>query len=74
MNTELIERAIRLAFKPKDCADAAIPLDVYQYVLDASDLIKELYQQMFIDNNRYTEELGKWIGSCNVLMEKLNDK
>ena len=69
MNFELIERAIRLANKPQDVKD----FDSKSYVEEASSMIKELYEQMFIDDRYHTEEVAKWINNSNKLMEKLNE-
>ena len=69
MNTELIERAIRMAHKPEDYVD----FDPNLYVKESSDMIKELYQQMFRDDEYHMNEVGKWISNCNKLMEKLNE-
>lgn len=69
MNFELIERAIRLAHKPQDVKD----FDSESYVEEASSMIKELYEQMFTDDRRHTEEVAKWINNCNTLMEKLDE-
>jgi len=73
MNFELIERAIRLAHKPEDNLIADL-IDYHDYVKDASNMIKELYQQMLLDDKKHVEEVAKWINNCNTLMEKLNDK
>ena len=73
MNFELIERAIRLAHKPEDILIVNL-IDYRDYTKDASNMIKELYQQMFLDDKKNTEEVSKWINNCNTLMEKLNDK
>jgi len=73
MNFELIERAIRLAHKPEDTLIVDL-IDYRDYAKDASNMIKELYQQMFLDDKKHTEEVAKWINNCNTLMEKLNDK
>jgi len=48
MNFELIERAIRLAHKPEDTPIADL-IDYHDYAKDASNMIKELYQQMFLE-------------------------
>jgi HSP90 family molecular chaperone len=73
MNFELIERAIRLAHKPEDILIVNL-IDYRDYTKDASNMIKELYQQMFLDDKKNTEEVSKWINNCNTLMEKLNDQ
>jgi HSP90 family molecular chaperone len=73
MNFELIERAIRLAHKPEDTLIADL-IDYRDYAKDASNMIKELYQQMLLDEKKHAEEVAKWINNCNTLMEKLNDK